>query len=324
MFKVISNHTKEEYYLKPMSCPQHTQIFASQMRSYKELPIRIADFAVLYRDEKPGQLGGLTRLRAFTQDDGHCFCQENQIEAEFDSILEIVEEAMETYGMNYYIRLSLRDEKEKEKYLGSDEVWKKSQKILEDLLKKKKVKYILAIGEAAFYGPKMDLIAKDSIGREWQLSTIQLDFNMPERFELEYIGADGNKHTPVMIHSAIVGSPERFLGILIEHHAGEFPLWLSPVQMEIIPVSEKFNEYAKKVSMKLLENEIRAEVNTKSESLGKRISEAEKQKIPYILVVGEKEEKAESVATRSREKKQEVMKLEEFIEKIKEEIKEKK
>lgn len=335
MFKVVSNYTDEEYFLKPMNCPQHTQIFASTMRSYKDLPVRIADFANLYRDEKPGQLSGLTRLRAFSQDDGHCFCREDQIEAEFVAVLDAISAAMKTYGMEYYMRLSLRDENAKEKFLGSDEVWKKSQKILESILKDKKIKYETAEGEAAFYGPKMDLIAKDSLNREWQLSTIQLDFNMPERFELEYVGQDGKKHTPVMIHSAIVGSPERFMGILIEHYAGAFPTWLSPVQSVVIPISEeKFGAYAKTVETRLIASGIRTELDDSKESLGKRISEAEKQKIPYMLVVGQKEMDSESVAVRARDDKnpasakatasrQEVMKLDEFVERIRKEISDK-
>ncbi|HEX7586595.1 MAG TPA: threonine--tRNA ligase [Patescibacteria group bacterium] len=325
MFRVVSNYTDEEYYLKPMNCPQHTQIFSSEMRSYKDMPVRIADFANLYRDEKPGQLSGLVRLRAFSQDDGHCFCREDQIKDEFTSILRLIEEAMKTYGMEYYIRLSLRDEKEKEKYIGSDEAWKKSQQILEEILKDKKMNYVQAKGEAAFYGPKMDLVAKDSIGREWQLSTIQLDFNMPERFELEYIGVDGKKHTPVMIHSAIVGSPERFMGILIEHHAGAFPVWLSPVQALVIPVSEeKFGKYAQEVLKKLVASGIRAEIDATNESLGKRIRNGEKQKIPYMLVVGEKEMQVESVAVRSRKGDEGMIKLEDFIERLKKEIADKK
>ncbi len=320
MFRVISNYTNEEYFLKPMSCPQHTQIFASRTRSYKELPMRIADFANLYRDEKPGQLGGLTRLRGFSQDDGHCFCREDQIEEEFLLVLEMIKEAMETYSMQYHIRLSLRDEEEKSKYLGSDEIWKKSQQTLENILKNKKIKHEIVKGEAAFYGPKMDLVSKDSLGREWQLSTIQLDFNMPTRFKLEYAEKDGKKRTPVIIHSAIVGSPERFLGILIEHYAGAFPLWLSPVQAIILPISEKFAEYAEKVKDDLLKNNIRAEINNESETLGKRISESEKQKIPYMLIIGQKELATGSVTARERSnKKQETVKLDGFLKKIKQE-----
>lgn len=324
MFRVVSNYTEEEYYLKPMNCPQHTQIFSSSIRSYKDLPIRIADFSTLYRDEKPGQLSGLTRLRAFSQDDGHCFCREDQIEGEFDLILDSIEKAMKTYKMEYHIRLSLRDENQKEKYLGSDAIWEKSQELLENLLKNKKINYVRGEGEAAFYGPKMDLIAKDSLGREWQLSTIQLDFNMPERFDLEYIGQDGKKHRPVMIHSALVGSPERFMGVLIEHYAGAFPIWLSPVQAIVIPVSEeKFGAYALEVKNKLIESGIRAEIDSSAESLGKRIREAEKQKIPYMLIVGEKEMESGTVTARIRGgKDQENMPLEVFSEKVKKEKKE--
>lgn len=324
MFKVISNYTDDPYFLKPMNCPQHTQIFASEMRSYKDLPIRVADFANLHRDEKPGELSGLTRLRCFCQDDGHCFCREDQIKGEFMSVLEAIKQAMEVYGMEYHIRLSLRDENEKEKYLGSDEVWVKSQAILEELLKEKNINYVRGEGEAAFYGPKMDLMAKDSLGRTWQLSTIQLDFNMPERFELEYIDSDGKKKTPVMIHSAIVGSPERFMGVLIEHYAGALPLWLSPVQVVVLPISEKFIDWAKEVQSKLLENDIRVELNDQAESLGKRISLSEKQKIPYILVVGEKETADKTVAVRKRSiKEQETLPIDSFIEKVAKEIKEK-
>jgi len=324
MFRVVSNHTDEEYFLKPMNCPQHTQIFASKMRSYKDLPIRISDFSNLYRDEKPGELLGLARLRCFCQDDGHSFCREDQIKSEFVSILGVIKKAMKTYGMEYAIRLSLWDPKKPEKYLGEPAIWKSSQKLLEEILVENKIEYVTSVGEAAMYGPKMDLIAKDSLGREWQISTIQLDFIMPVRFGLEYIDTKGKKCTPVMIHRAIVGSPERLMGILIEHYAGAFPTWLSPVQTMIIPVSEKFNDYAKIVETRFIASGIRVERSDKSESLGKRIHEAEKQKIPYILVVGEKEAQSESVAVRGRNKEQEVIKLEEFLQKIQKEIKEKK
>jgi len=325
MFKVISNHTKEEYFLKPMNCPQHTQIFASKMRSYKDLPIRIADFANLYRDEKPGELLGLARLRCFCQDDGHCFCSEDQIKSEFLAVLSVIKKAMKTFGMQYAIRLSLWDPKNSEKYLGEPAIWESSQKLLEEILKENKIEYTSAIGEAAIYGPKMDLIAKDSLGREWQLSTIQLDFIMPVRFGLNYIDSDGKQKTPVMIHRAIIGSPERFMGVLIEHYAGAFPLWLSPVQVTIIPVSEKFSDYAEEVKTKLLEKNIRVEMNDKGESLGKRISETERQKIPYILVVGEREVAEKSVNVRTRAvKNQQTLSVDKFIEKIAKEIEEKK
>jgi threonyl-tRNA synthetase len=308
-----------------MNCPQHTQIFASTTRSYKDLPMRISDFANLYRDEKPGELSGLMRLRCFCQDDGHCFCREDQIKAEFSSMLEAIKKAMQTYGMKYKIRLSLWDPKIPEKYLGKPAVWKKSQKLLEEILVENKIDYVIGIGEAAMYGPKMDLVAKDSLGREWQISTIQLDFIMPERFELNYIDENGKKRTPVMIHRAITGSPERFLGILIEHYAGAFPLWLSPVQVEIIPVSEKFEKYGKEILKKLSEKNIRVAMNEASESLGKRIRTAQNQKVNYMLIVGEKEMKAKSVAVRDREKGDlGAMKIEKFLEKVAKEIKDKK
>lgn len=298
MFKVVSNYTAEEYYLKPMNCPQHTQIYASAQRSYKDLPVRIADFAMLYRDEKPGELSGLTRLRSFSQDDGHCFCREDQIGQEFESLLLGIRETMTKFGMDYYIRLSLRDENNKEKYLGRDEVWKKSQSLLEEILKKNKIDYVVGEGEAAFYGPKMDLLAKDSIGREWQLSTIQLDFNMPKRFDLEYVGEDGKKYNPVMIHSAFVGSPERFLGVLIEHYAGAFPFWLAPVQIVILPISEKHLKYSSEVAKSLRGEGFRVEIDQRNESIGKKIRESEMQKVPYMLIVGDKEVEAKKVAVR--------------------------
>ena len=325
MFLVKSNFTEEEYYLKPMNCPQHTQIYASRQRSYKDLPIRIADFANLYRDEKPGELSGLTRLRAFCQDDGHCFCREDQIENEFSAVLAIIKEALQAYRMEYYIRLSLRDEKKKEKYLGEDSVWKKSQSVLEKILKDRKIEYVRAEGEAAFYGPKMDIITKDSLGREWQISTIQLDFNMPARFGLTYIGEDGKKKMPVMIHRAIVGSPERFIAILIEHYAGSFPTWLSPVQVQVIPVSQEYNEFASNLSQEFTQKGIRAELDDANETVGYKIRKAEKLKAPYMLVIGEKEAKSEKLNIRKRGSRDVVeIGKEEFTKLILEEIKLKK
>lgn len=321
MFKVVSNYTDEEYFLKPMNCPQHTQIFSSVTRSYRDLPVRISDFANLYRDERPGELSGLTRLRAFAQDDGHCFCTEEQIKQEFDNILGVIKIALNTYGFKYYIRLSLRDENNKEKYLGDDKVWQKSQKILEEILKEKKIEYVRAEGEAAIYGPKMDIIAKDALGREWQISTIQVDFIMPMRFKLEYISADGKRSTPVMIHSAFVGSSERFMALLIEHHAGAFPTWLSPVQVKILPVSDKFLEYSLEVLNKLKSEKVRVEIDDSAESLGKKIRAGEQEKAPYLLIIGEKEVTAKQVAVRQRGKgdlgAQDVA---EFIKNIKDEV----
>ena len=321
MFSVHSHYTKEEYFLKPMNCPQHTQIYASKPRSYKDLPIRIADFAMLYRDEKTGELSGLTRLRSFRQDDGHCFCREDQIKDEFKSVLSAIEKAMKTFKMNYKIRFSLWDPKHPEKYLGDSKTWKKSQQMLEEILIENKIDYFKAVGEAAIYGPKMDLISKDSLGREWQLSTIQLDFIMPQRFGLTYIDSDGKEKTPVMVHRAIVGSPERFFGVLIEHYAGAFPLWLSPVQVAIIPISEKHDSYAKKIDKELKENNIRIELKNENETLGKKIREAEMQKIPYLLILGDKEISANAVSVRERGKGDSgQMQLNNFIDKIKEQI----
>jgi threonyl-tRNA synthetase len=324
MFKVCSHYTKEDYYLKPMNCPQHTQIFASKPRSYKDLPVRIADFAQLYRDEKTGELSGLTRLRGFAQDDGHSFCREDQIKNEFASVLSAVKKAMKTYEMNYKIRLSFWDPKQPKKYLGDAKVWEKSQKMLEEILIENKIEYFKAIGEAAIYGPKMDLISKDSLGREWQLSTIQLDFIMPGRFGLKYIDSDGKEKTPVMVHRAIVGSPERFFGVLIEHYAGAFPLWLSPIQVSVIPISEKHADYAKEIIKKLKDNNLRVELRDENETLGKKIREAEMQKIPYLLIVGDKEISSGGVSVRQRGRGDEgQVQTDEFIEKIKKEIKKK-
>lgn len=325
MFHVRSNYTEEEYFLKPMNCPQHTQIFASQPRSYRDMPIRIADFSVLYRDERPGELSGLSRLRAFSQDDGHCFCREDQIEDEFGAILKAISKIMKIYKMDYRIRLSLRDENKKEGFLGDDAVWEKSQKILEDLLKKNKIEYFRADGDAAFYGPKMDLIAKDSIGREWQLSTIQLDFNMPKRFDLEYVDEDGQKKTPVMIHSALVGSPERFMSVLIEHYAGLFPLWIAPVQFWILPISKTHKKYAKEVYKAFLEEGFRVELKDENETVGKKIREGEMNKIPYLLIVGDKEVKSKSVAVRKVGKGDlGAVKVKKFIEDAKVQVEKKK
>ncbi|MDD4611134.1 MAG: threonine--tRNA ligase [Patescibacteria group bacterium] len=325
MFHVVSNYTDEEYFLKPMNCPQHTQIYASQVRSYKDLPIRIADFANLYRDERPGELSGLTRLRCFCQDDGHAFCREDQIKDEFKAVLEAINKAMITYGMKYNIRLSLWDPNEPQKYLGEPAIWEKSQKLLEEILIENNIKYFRAEGEAAIYGPKMDLISEDSLGRKWQISTIQLDFIMPQRFGLSYVDSDGKEKTPVMIHRAIVGSPERFLGVLIEHYAGAFPVWLSPVQVKIISVGEKHIEYCKKLAQEFKDNEIRVEVDDSSETVGNKIRKAIGEKVPYILVVGDKEIESGKLAVRDRgSKDMRLLEKVEFIAEVVEKVKSKK
>jgi len=324
MFRVVSNYSEEEYFLKPMNCPMHTQIYASKSRSYRDLPIRISDFANLYRDEKPGELSGLTRLRCFSQDDGHSFCREDQIEEEFDKVIKIIDAALKPFGMKYWTRLSFWDSLNKEKYLGSPEVWEKSQKTLEKILIKNKLDYKKVEGEAAIYGPKMDIIAVDALGREWQISTIQLDMIMPVRFGLEYADSDGTIKTPVMIHRAIFGSPERFMGLLLEHTAGNLPLWLSPVQVEILPISEKTIEYSEEVLKKLVDKGIRVELNRDADSLGKKIRNAEANKVPYMLIIGEKEAEAKQVSVRQRGQKDlGQMSVTDFAKKIGKEVEEK-
>ena len=302
MFKAVSNYSKEEYFVKPMNCPQANIVFGSCTRSYKDLPLRLSDHANLFRDEKPGELSGLTRLRFFSQDDGHVYCTEDQVEQEYDSFLNAVKEAMAAYGLDYFMRLSLRDESNKEKYIGKDKDWQKSQKTLKELLAKKKIKVEIAEGEAAFYGPKLDLVAKDSLGREWQLSTAQLDLNMPQRFSLEYIDQKGKKQTPIMIHNAIVGSAERMLAILLEHYGGALPTWLSPIQVWILPIGASHKDYAQDVAKKLKESQVRVEVKDQNDTIGKKIRDGEVQKIPYLLIIGDKEIKANAVAVRDRQK----------------------
>jgi threonyl-tRNA synthetase len=326
MLTVHSQYSEEDFFLKPMNCPQHTQIYASRPRSYRDLPIRYSDFANLYRDERPGELNGLVRLRCFAQDDGHVFCRKDQIEEEISNILKAIEKALGTYKIDYWLRLSLRDPNNKEKYLGTDEIWESSQAIMKKLLDQQKMKYKAAEGEAAFYGPKIDIMAVDALGREWQISTIQLDFNQPNRFELTYADSDGTKKTPVMIHRALIGSPDRFMGILIEHYAGAFPLWLSPVQVKILPISEeKHGEYAGKVFELLKENNIRVELDTTNEGLGKKIRNAKIEKIPYLVVIGDKEKDSGMLTIEGRnDEKIEGITSEEFLVRLKEEIKEKK
>ncbi|MFI5260707.1 MAG: threonine--tRNA ligase [Candidatus Paceibacteria bacterium] len=322
MLTVHSQYVEDEMFLKPMNCPQHTQIYASEPRSYRDLPIRFSDFAVLYRDERPGELSGLTRLRAFSQDDGHIFCREDQIEGEITNVLAAIQKALATYRVDYWVRLSLRDPTKKDKYIGEDAVWEKAEAIMRKLLTEKKMSHKEALGEAAFYGPKMDIMAVDAIGREWQISTIQLDLNMPGRFGLEYAAEDGTKKTPVMIHRALTGSPDRFMGILIEHYAGALPLWLSPVQVRVLPVSEKHNAYAAEVMVALKAANIRTEIDDANESLGKKIRNTKTEKIPYVLVVGDAEIANGTVTAEHRtEGKIGEMKVADLIQKLTEEIK---
>lgn len=325
MFKVISNYSDEEFYLKPMNCPQHTQIYAAKPRSYKDLPLRYTDFAMLYRDEKPGELSGLARVRAFSQDDCHVFCMESQIDEEADRALSMTKEIMNVYGFKYRYRLSTRDLKHQEKYLGDPKTWEKVEKWALKIMQRNNIDYYDGPGEAVFYAPKMDLMATDSLGREWQLSTLQIDYFLPERFNLTYIDKDGKEKRPVMLHRAILGSPERFLMILIEHFAGNFPTWLSPVQVQILPISEKVNDYSQKVYEKLLKENIRVELNKEGEPLGAKIRKAQMEKVPYMVIIGEKEEKANKISVRRRSGKDlGLMDLDKFIKDLSQEINEKK
>ena len=321
LFSVKSNYSDEEFFLKPMNCPQHTQIYSSRARSYKDLPIRLTDFAMLYRDEKPGELGGLARVRSFSTDDCHTFCREDQVDDEIDNMLSMTKEVMKTFGMTYRYRLSTRDPEHPEKYIGDPKVWDKTEKWAVEIMKRNKIDYFDGPGEAAFYAPKMDLIAKDSLGREWQLSTVQIDYFMPERFDLTYTDSDGSEKRPVMLHRAILGSSERFMMVMIEHFAGNFPTWLTPVQVKVLPITEKHNEYAQKVAEQLKEAGIRVELDDRNERLQAKIRDAQLEKVAYMFVVGDKEIESKSVAVRKRNGQDlGVKKVSEIISTIKKEI----
>lgn len=312
---------KEEYCLKPMDCPFNIKIYQTHQRSYRELPIRYTEIGRVMRHEKSGELNGLLRVQQITQDDSHIFATPDQVESEIESLLKMVKEYYLAFGIEPKFFLATRPED----FMGEKSTWDLAEKNLTNALHKEKIKFEVKEKDGAFYGPKIDIDIKDALGRKWQLATIQLDFQMPQRFEVEYVDNDGKKKTPVLIHAAVFGAIERFTGILLEHTTGNMPLWLSPVQVSIIPVGEKFNDYAEKVKLALQENDIRVELNTKSESLGKRISESVQQKVPYILVVGEKEAADDLVAIRQRGvKQQETLKLSEFIEKLLEEVSSKK
>jgi len=324
LFK-ITTREGHIFAMKPMNCPHHTQIYDRKSHSYRELPQRYANTTKDYRDEQTGELSGLSRVRAFTQDDAHVFCRMKQVKEEFLKIWDIVHEFYGAFGLKLQVRLSKHDPEHPEKYLGDKENWKKAEKILQDIVKEKKVDVMDGFGEAAFYGPKLDFMAKDSLGRQWQVATIQLDMNMPERFNLTCINEKGEKERIVMIHAAIMGSIERFLSIIIEHYAGAFPVWLSPVQAVVLPITDKHNTWAEQVSQELKTSGIRAELNSENETLGKKIRDSEKQKIPYLLVIGDKEVDAKAVAVRQRGRGDTGQaKIAEFIKKIKEEIETKK
>lgn len=297
---MVKSHYKQEFVLKPVNCPHHTQIYASKPRSYRDLPIRYVEQTMQYRDEKPGELGGLQRTRGFTVDDGHTFCTVDQIKQEAEMIIEIISGFYTSLGLwgDHWVSLSVRDPKTPEKYIGDDADWEKSEAMLEEINKEKSLNAKRMVGEAALYGPKLDFMFKDALGRETQLATLQIDFATPKRFGLVYTDNEGNEINPVMIHRAIFGSFERFIMILIEHFAGAFPLWLAPEQVRVIPVSDKFTDYTHKVANLLKQSGIRIGVDTSSESLGKRIRNAEVMKVPYVLVVGEKEVTSNTVAVR--------------------------
>ena len=291
----------EEFFLKPMNCPHHCEIYKSRPRSYKDLPIRFAEFGTVYRYEQSGELHGLTRVRGFTQDDAHLFCRPDQVKEEFCKVIDLVLYVFRALGFeNYTAQISLRDKVDRAKYIGTEENWEKAEQSIIEAAAEKGLKTVIEYGEAAFYGPKLDFMVKDAIGRKWQLGTIQVDYNLPERFELEYTGSDNQKHRPVMIHRAPFGSMERFVAVLIEHCAGKFPLWLTPEQVAILPVSDRFNDYAQSVLDELKNSDIRGYVDDRSEKVGKKIRDNELKKVPYMLIVGEEESAARSVSVRKQ------------------------
>ena len=313
----------EEFILKPMNCPHHCEIYKSKQYSYKDLPVRFAEFGTVYRYEQSGELHGLTRVRGFTQDDAHIFARPDQLKNEFIKVINLVLYIFKALGFkNFKTQISLRDKKNVEKYIGSDENWEKAENAIIEATKEKGLQTVVEYGEAAFYGPKLDFMVKDAIGREWQLGTIQVDYNLPERFELEYTGKDNKKYRPVMIHRAPFGSMERFVAILIEHCSGNFPIWLTPNQVTILPISEKFHDYAEKTSSLLKNYDICGPFDYRAETTGRKIRDAEVSKIPYILIVGEKEEKENTLSVRKHGGDDlGVMKVEDFIDKIEKEIK---
>lgn len=312
----------EQFFLKPMNCPHHCEIYKSSPKSYKDLPVRLAEFGTVYRYEQHGELHGLTRVRGFTQDDAHLFCRPDQVKEEFCKVIDLVLYVFNALDFKEYTaQISLRDPENKAKYIGSDENWNMAEQAIIESAKEKGLKTVVELGEAAFYGPKLDFMVKDAIGRKWQLGTIQVDYNLPERFQLEYTGSDNQKHRPVMIHRAPFGSMERFIAVLIEHCGGNFPLWLSPEQVVILPISEKYNDYAKKVSELLNISDIRALVDDRNEKIGKKIRDNELNKIPYMLVVGEKEEAEQKIAVREHGKVDiGVMAVNDFVKLINEKI----
>ena len=312
----------EEYMLKPMNCPHHCEVYARKPRSYKDLPLRIAEFGTVFRYEKSGELHGLTRVRTFTQDDAHIFVRPDQVKSEFETNIDIILKVFKTFHFdNYEAQISLRDPKDKEKYIGSDEIWEESENAIREACKEKGLVAHEEIGEAAFYGPKLDFMVKDAIGRKWQLGTIQVDYNLPARFKLEYTAEDNTKKTPVMIHRAPFGSLERFTAVLIEHTAGHFPLWLTPDQVAILPISEKYNDYAKQVGQYFDTTGVRSVIDDRNEKIGRKIRDNELKRIPYMVIVGEKEATEGLVSMRKQGGgEQATMKMEEFANRINDEV----
>ena len=304
----------EEYMLKPMNCPHHCEIFRSSPRSYRDMPLRFAEFGTVYRYEQSGELHGLTRVRGFTQDDAHLFCRPDQLQEEFEKVIDLILYVFKTLNMTEYMaQISLRDPENKNKYIGSDENWDKAEKAIIEAADKKGLKTVVELGEAAFYGPKLDFMVKDAIGRRWQLGTIQVDYNLPERFGLEYTDADGSKQRPVMIHRAPFGSIERFTAVVLEHTAGHLPLWLAPDQVKILPISEKYADYAKKVCDLLKNSEIRASIDSRNETLGKRIRDISLLRVPVLVIVGEKEAAEGTVSVRREGADKGSMSVEDFV-----------
>ena len=312
----------EEYMLKPMNCPHHCEIYARKPRSYKDLPLRIAEFGTVFRYEKSGELHGLTRVRTFTQDDAHIFVRSDQVKSEFENVIDVILKVFKIFGFeNYEAQISLHDPKDTEKYIGSDEIWEESENAIREACKEKGLETREEVGEAAFYGPKLDFMVKDAIGRRWQLGTIQVDYNLPERFKLEYTAEDNSKKTPVMIHRAPFGSLERFTAVLIEHTAGHFPLWLTPDQVAILPISEKFNDYAQKVRQYFDKQGVRALVDDRNEKIGRKIRDNELKRVPYMVIVGEKESAEGLVSMRKQGGgEQATMSMEDFAQRINAEV----
>ncbi|MGI6477873.1 MAG: threonine--tRNA ligase [Salinivirgaceae bacterium] len=322
-FKPIKTPAEgEEFLLKPMNCPHHCEIYKSSPKSYKDLPIRLAEFGTVYRYEQSGELHGLTRVRGFTQDDAHIFCRPDQLKEEFIKVIDIVFYIFKTLNFNDFVaQVSLRDKNNHEKYIGSEENWEKAESAIIEAANEKGLNYVVEYGEAAFYGPKLDFMVRDAIGRKWQLGTIQVDYNLPERFELEYIGHDDKRHRPVMIHRAPFGSMERFIAVLIEHTGGKFPLWLTPDQVVVMPISEKFNGYAKNVLDFLNNSDIRTVIDDRNEKIGRKIRDNELKRVPFLIIVGEKEMETNTVSVRRQgEGDKGVMTLEEFTKHVKNEV----